>query len=294
MNDLVVIPEQKALTAADMRAHVNLIQEVMQAVMIGPSKENPTGVHYGKIPGTPKNTLYKPGAEVLCVTFRIAPTFEVEELFNPNSVRYRVKCIGVHQPTGTVLGQGLGECSTDEEKYKWRSAVCKEEYDDTPEDRRRIKYKAKKNEGHYTIKQIRTEPADLANTVLKMACKRAQVAMSLNTTGASDIFSQDIEDMPDELRESIIGTEQREPVKAPPPPARKANAKANKEPPAEGQDEPKLAPGQVKILRMKMTQAEVADDVFAEKFGGGPESLPASMINEALDFCSAYKAEKQK
>ena len=63
----------------------------------------------------------------------------------------------------------------------------------TPEDRKRIKY------GKYTAKQVRTEPADLANTVLKMACKRAQLAMTLNVTAASDIFSQDLDDLPPEL-----------------------------------------------------------------------------------------------
>jgi hypothetical protein len=33
-----------------------------------------------------------------------------------------------------------------------------------------------------------------------MACKRAMIAMTLNVTAASDIFTQDIEDLPEELR----------------------------------------------------------------------------------------------
>ena len=42
-------------------------------------------------------------------------------------------------------------------------------------------------------------PADYYNTVLKMAKKRAFVDAILTTTGASDIFTQDIEDMPETL-----------------------------------------------------------------------------------------------
>jgi hypothetical protein len=168
----------------------------MQAVMIGPSKQNPEGVHYGKIPGTPKPTLYKAGAEVLCATFRIAPSYRIEDLSTDDYIRYRVACVGTHQTSGAVLGEGMGECSSNEEKYKWRKAG-KKEFDATPENRRRIKYGK-----DYETFQVRTEPADIANTVLKMACKRAQVAMSLNTTAASDIFSQDIEDLPEELRPS--------------------------------------------------------------------------------------------
>jgi hypothetical protein len=52
--------------------------------------------------------------------------------------------------------------------------------------------------------QIRTEPADVANTVLKMAKKRAQIDLTLTATAASDIFTQDVEDIPDELREQQV------------------------------------------------------------------------------------------
>ena len=189
MNDrteVTVFQEPRQLTAVDIRAQVNLVQEVMQAVM---QKD----VHYGTIPGTPKPTLYKPGAEKLAQAFRIAVSYEVTDLSTPDSIRYRVTATGTHQTSGVVMGAGMGECSSSEEKYKWRKAYD-EEFAATPEDKKRIKY------GKYTAKQVRTEPADLANTVLKMACKRAQVAMTLNVTAASDCFTQDIEDLPEELR----------------------------------------------------------------------------------------------
>src|SRR5690554_380757 len=196
----VVTVDQAArviLSAAEMKAQVRRIQEVMKAVM-------KDGVHYGKIPGAgDKKTLFKPGAEVLCTAFRIAPSYRITDLSTSDEVRYRVVCIGTHQTTGTVLGEGMGEASTNEEKYKWRNAVCKEEFEDAPDDRRRIKWQRGSNGGAYERYQVRTEPADVANTVLKMACKRAQVAMAINVTAASDIFTQDLEDMPEEVRDSV-------------------------------------------------------------------------------------------
>lgn len=197
MNEVIerpgIVPQVEGRSSvAEVTKHVIAVQEVMKSVM----KQN---VHYGSIPGAgDKPTLLKPGAEVLCVTFRIADDFIVEDLSAPGVIRYRVKCIGKHQSTGVILGSGLGEASTDEEKYRWRKAVCKEEWEGTPPDMRRLKYGRKSN-GHYTVEQIRTEPADLANTVLKMACKRAKIAMVLNVTAASDMFSQDLEDLDAEL-----------------------------------------------------------------------------------------------
>lgn len=178
--------------AAVVVSHALTVQEVMKSVM----KQN---VHYGAIPGAgDKPTLLKSGAEVLCMTFRIADDYEVQDLSGNGAVRYRVKCVARHQETGMVLGSGLGECSTDEEKYKWRKAVCQEEFDATDPTMRRVKY-GRKQGGHYTVQQVRTDAADLANTALKMACKRAKIAMVLNVTAASDMFSQDLEDLDAEL-----------------------------------------------------------------------------------------------
>ena len=200
-NEVTIIQqEQRALTAGQMRDHVNRVQEVMKAVMIRET-------HYGVIPGSKKPSLFKPGAEVLCVTFRVAPSYKIEDLSNEDCARYRVTCVGTHQTSLTVLGEGVGECSSNEEKYKWRRAVCTDEFEATPISRRSIKYSVY-NGKTQTTSQVRTEPADIANNVLKMAAKRAQVAMTLNITGASDCFTQDIEDLPEELREIERSREQ--------------------------------------------------------------------------------------
>lgn len=186
MENEVIVREQPSLTAAEIRTQVNLIQSVMQAVM---KKDT----HYGIVPGCQKPSLWKPGAEKLMVTFRIASDAETQDLSGPDVARYRVTRKGFSILTGAQVGSAVGECSSDEEKYKWRGAVCEAEFEATPEDRRRLKYK---RDGA-TIKQVRTNPPDVANTVLRMADKRAYVALALNVTAASDIFTQDIEDLPE-------------------------------------------------------------------------------------------------
>ncbi len=177
------VSRDNPLPATVIKARVQLIQEVMQAVM----KDNE---HYGVIPGCGKKpTLLKAGAEKLLSTFQIAPEFSVEELSTLDAIRYRVSARGL-SASGNFLGEGVGECSTLEEKYKWKKAFSELEFNSYPEDRRRTKY------GQYgATMQVRTEPADLANTVLKMAKKRALVDMTLTVTAASDIFTQDLEDI---------------------------------------------------------------------------------------------------
>jgi hypothetical protein len=179
----------RSLSAVDLREHVNLIQEVMQAVM---KKDT----HYGVIPGCKQPSLYKAGSEVLLTTFRIAVSVHVEDLSTPDCIRYRVRTVGTHQGSGVVVGEGIGECSSDEEKYKWRRCFTKDEFDATPESRRRLKFTKFGKD-----MQVRTEPADVANTVLKMGKKRAQIDLTLTATAASDIFTQDVEDLPEELRD---------------------------------------------------------------------------------------------
>jgi hypothetical protein len=196
-----IVPNAGRMSVTEVTQHVIAVQEIMRALM-------KQGTHFGTIPGAgDKPTLLKSGAELLCMTFRIADEYRIDDLSSGDVIRYRVTCTGRHQTTGAELGSGMGECSTGEEKYRWRKAVCKEEFDATPVDMRRIKF-GKKSGVHYTVEQVRTDAADLANTVLKMACKRAKIGMVLNVTAASDMFSQDLEDLDDVLREHLVEQQQ--------------------------------------------------------------------------------------
>ncbi len=202
--------ERRPLTAVQIKAQVQLIQEVMGAVM---QKD----VHYGVIPGCEKPTLYKPGSEKLLSTFRIAVKPIETDLSTTEVVRYRVEARGTSMVDGRFLGSGIGECSSGEEKYAWRRVVCKEEWEATPSDRRREKWAKKRNGEAFMMQQVRTNPADVANTILKMAKKRAQIDLTLTVTAASDIFTQDLEDLSEEVRDTVAAAEspKKPPIKMP-------------------------------------------------------------------------------
>lgn len=273
--DLAIVePRAVTLTAAQVRGHVQLIQQVMESVM-------KADVHYGVIPGTKKPSLWKPGAEVLMTTFRIAVDPQVEDLSVGDEIRYRVRCVGTHQTSGTVMGTGIGECSSDEEKYRWRRVVCDEEFEQTPEDRRRMKFGAKQGGGFYKAQQVRTEPADVANTILKMAKKRALVDFTLTALAASDIFAQDLEDMSEELRESVAAEEPARPsIQIPQAQVRKPDEPA----PDPNQ---KLKPGQVKVVQKALERSKVAAETFCKHFGiEAVPDLPFAKVNDGLRWIS--------
>ena len=206
MSDEIEIYGQKPLTVQEVVVHIKLLQEVLEKVM-------KKGQHYDTIPGTSKPTLLKPGAEKILATFRLGVDPIVEDLSNGDILRYRVKC-NIKTFNGIFVGAGVGEASSEEEKYKWRSIVSEKEWEATPENMRKIKYTRDKN--HPTIQQIRTNPYDIANTILKMAKKRAMVDGTLTVTAASDIFTQDIEDMPEEIVTREVNPESKQEPKSEP------------------------------------------------------------------------------
>lgn len=257
---------RRPLTATDIRAQVQLIQEVMKAVM---EKD----VHYGIIPGTPKPTLYKPGSEKLLSTFRIGVEPETIDLSTPDEVRYQVKARGFSQESGVLLGVGIGECSSNEEKYKWRKPVCDEEFNEAPEDRKRVVWK-RGQQKNYQQKQIRTNPADVANTILKMAKKRAQIDLTLTVTAASDIFDQDLEDLPAGVVEGIVEkeTEKKPPVKEP-----QKKTEAATEP-------------QIKAIHAILTKLGITDDFEKHRKVSQIIGMPDPQVITSMNLLKKWQA----
>lgn len=196
---------------------INAIQRVLSEVMID-------GKHYGKIPGCgDKPCLLKPGAEKIMATFGIRPEVEITKSVDPIDGHYTYEVtVRALSHDGAFLGEGVGECSTREEKYAWEKAASDEHFAETPESDRRLRWRRGKNP--WQEQQVRTNPADKANTVLKMAKKRALVDMVLTVTAASDIFEQDLDE--EHLRPAEMDAPP-EPVK---PPQRKSESKPKSEP----------------------------------------------------------------
>ena len=192
------------------KKQIDLVRDLYKSILI---KDQ----HYGKIPGTNKDTLYKAGAEKLTVLFRLVPKVEKEIIENLSAEHREYKLtIGLyHKNTGECWGQSVGSCSTMESKYRYRN---KEEntgikvdkaywdlrnannlnkyYEKYPE---RKNFSTKKIDGIWIFikKEGKIENeniADVYNTVYKMAYKRAFVGAVIIATGVSDIFTQDLEE----------------------------------------------------------------------------------------------------
>ena len=204
--------EDYAMTPEAVVKQVGMIQHVMEKVM---KKDE----HYGTIPGTAKPTLLKPGAEKLSHTFRFSTEYEIKRSDLGNGHReYEIVCTLRHMPTGMFVAQGVGSCSTMESRYRYRKAEAK-----CPECGQPAIIKGKKQygggwlcwqkkggcgakfkDGDPAIENMDmgrveySDPADYYNTVLKISKKRAHVDAVLTATAASDIFTQDLEDLPPE------------------------------------------------------------------------------------------------
>jgi hypothetical protein len=193
---LNTLDNRPMLSIVDIRQQVQALQELLRAVM-------KPDVHYGILPGCDEPCLYKAGAEQICSMFRLAVKPLIEDLSSPTEARYRIHAEITHMPTGRYLGEGVGECSSCEEKYAWRAAICPEEWKETPESDRRMKWRRGRDGKPYTVAQVAINIADVRNTVLKMAVKRAVVDGVLRVTACSDIFDQDLEEMNDEVRDHL-------------------------------------------------------------------------------------------
>ena len=137
------------------------------------------GIDYGNLPNTSKKCLFKPGAEKLCSYYGLAIQFELmnhTEDYENGYFSFTIKVMLTNKCTGVIEAEGIGSCNSFETKY-------------TKQD----KY-------------------NVANTVLKMAKKRAFIDATLLATRSSDIFTQDLEDESAEHRKQFQNTQQEEQV----------------------------------------------------------------------------------
>jgi hypothetical protein len=115
---------------------------------------------YGIIPGTPKPTLLKPGAEKILMLMGLRSEFEIVDStrdFEKGFFQYQVRCKLYRGDT--LITEGLGAANTKERKY------------------------------------LKQDPYTIDNTVLKIAKKRALIDAVLLVASLSEVFTQDLEDM---------------------------------------------------------------------------------------------------
>jgi len=160
------------------------------------------GVDYGKIPGIDKPTLYKPGAEKITQLFGCLPDMVVTHRESDTTTGYlylEVTVELISLQTGLKVGAGIGSCSSFESKYRWRTEKWYAK--DAPPENQGWTYNTKW--GKWTRRVQNPDLADVWNTVVKMAKKRALVDAALTISGASEKFTQDVEDMADESEQVV-------------------------------------------------------------------------------------------
>ena len=195
-------------------------------------------VDYGTIPGTPKPTLLKPGAEKLCQAYGLAADFTPERITGDGvtapALAYQTRCqLHLGSLDGQVVAVGYGSANSWERKHRYRNAelACPECGNTAGTVKR-----SKKEPGWYCWAKIggcgatfrpddtrvrdqvvgqvdNPDPWDLDTTLLKMAEKRAFVDATLRATAASGLFTQDVEDLPRDPRTEPEAPEPERPTR---------------------------------------------------------------------------------
>ena len=209
---------QPVMSIEDMKDRYQMMARITGEIM----RE---GQDYGAIPGTGgKPSLFKPGAEKLATFFGLRKEFEIiereedwvgAEHGGEPFFYYLVRCLLYRDDV--LVAAADGSCNSWESRYRYRKAsrVCPHCGADAI-----IKGKAeygggwlcfkkkggcgakfqdgdKAIEGQQTGRILNTDIFDQVNTVLKMAEKRSLVATTLLAVGASEFFTQDMEDIID-------------------------------------------------------------------------------------------------
>lgn len=206
------------------------------------------GIDFGTIPGVDKPTLFKPGAERLCMAFGFTNVFvdggSVED-FDKGFFHYRYVCGLIHIASGKVVATGIGSCNSMESKYRWRNAnrTCPECGQPVFKSKFKEEFYCNANKGGcgatFNLNDTRItgqevgkiendDPYSLVNTIDKMAQKRALVAAVLIGTGASEYFTQDVEDYIDAEFSQVEPPKPAKPAQAAQPKAApKSNGNGN-------------------------------------------------------------------
>lgn len=176
-------------------------------------------IDYGKVPGSDKPSLLKPGAEKMTSFFGLSPRFILEEKVEDWTgdehngepfFYYRYKCQLFKGDY--IVAEGEGSCNSWEKKYRYRQGVklcptCGQPTIFKSKNKPEYFCWAKKGGCGATFKlddrriteqesgQIKNpDPAEQVNTLQKMAQKRSLIAPVLLATNTSEMFTQDIED----------------------------------------------------------------------------------------------------
>jgi hypothetical protein len=202
-NALAIIESTTNTSAMQALTAISQFQQVVRQTL-------KDGYDYGVIPGVNKPSLFKPGAEKINMLFRSNPKYEFLDRtadYEKGLFIYEIRCTLYHSSaeSGNLvevpISQGVGSCNNKEKKFRYLNVY----ESDLPKgvDKNtlvEIKIRGKNGKPGYSKYQIENpDPCSLANTILKMAKKRAYIDATLQLAALSEIFTQDMEDLTDTI-----------------------------------------------------------------------------------------------
>lgn len=202
--ELAVIPQQSVVQAEDhggLLMHcspaeaLRRLQELQAFVKEAMVKD----VDYGVIQGTDKPTLFQPGAQKLCEIYSLTAEYEdldaVQDWERP-FFYYRKRCV-LKRRGGGFAGMGIGSCNSREDRYAWRWVYDNQLPKGVDVSTLKAKEYNGRNGSTYTKFRLPNEDIySLVNTIEKMSCKRSLIHAVLGVTRTSNLFHQDLEDIP--------------------------------------------------------------------------------------------------
>lgn len=217
MDGTEITQNRALMPVMDVQAAVGRYQQMVDFV----KQVMESGTDFGIVPGSDKPTLLKPGAEKLCTFFGLSARFDLAAVVEDWTGQDHGEPLFAYTFKSSLyrgdmlIAEGVGSCNSWEKKYRYRQAdrVCpkcskpaiikgKDEYGGGwlcfgkkggcgtkwPDGAAEI-------ESQQVGMVPNTDPADLTNTLQKMAQKRALVAATLVAVNASAFFTQDLEEM---------------------------------------------------------------------------------------------------
>ena len=192
INPLSLIQDIDVKAVSETLAKVKTLQSTLKNILVD-------NHDYGKIPGCgDKPTLLKPGAEKILMALGITSSYELiehtETFEGKGFFAYTVKCILFKN--GSKITEGLGHANSKEKKWALEFVYEKDLPQGTDKDLLKKK-KFESSKGTFYKYEVEADANSKANTILKMAKKRAQIDAVLTVASLSEIFTQDFDDLPE-------------------------------------------------------------------------------------------------
>lgn len=235
MNDsqemMIVRPERSAVVLTPVmdlqqaKARLAEFQEFCTGYLKKSDDGGNDGGDFGVIPGAgSKQVLLKSGADKLCEIYGLYDEYVFEtkiEDFDSGHIDYTLICVLKSRRDDSVVGSGVGSCSSFEAKYRWRvqqrtcpkcgaPAIMRSKFDDCGwycfDKKGGCGEKFSAGDVLITEQEVgrvvNPDIWDTKNTVLKMAKKRAKIDAVIGVTRSSGIFTQDLEEQQE--RDTVV------------------------------------------------------------------------------------------